>query len=84
MCTSFQRFSDDLSEALAGLARRLCTVFVDPSGLAAFVACQLIALDKCPGVRPIGIIEIVCCMIANAILFVIRSDIQRAAGSLQF
>jgi len=37
MCTSFQRSSDDLFEALAGVARRLCTVFVDLSGLAAFV-----------------------------------------------
>ncbi|XP_065893485.1 uncharacterized protein [Dysidea avara] len=83
MCTSFQRVSDDLCEALAGVARRLCTVFVDPSGLTAFVACRLIALDKCPGVRPIGIGETVRRVIAKAILCVIRSDIQRAAGSLQ-
>lgn len=59
MCTSFQQVSDDLCEALAGVARRLCTVFVDPCGLTAFVACRLIALDKCPGVRPIGIGETV-------------------------
>jgi len=52
MCTSFQRNSDDLCEALAGVARRLCTAFVDSSGLTAYVACRLIALDKCPGVRP--------------------------------
>ena len=39
MCTSFQQVSDDLCEALAGVATCLCTVFVDPSGLTAFVDC---------------------------------------------
>jgi len=83
MCTSFQRLSDDLCEALAGVAKRLCTTFVDPSGLTAFVACRLIALDKCPGVRPIGIGESVRRVIAKTVLSVIRVDIQTAAGSLQ-
>ena len=57
MCTSFRAFSADLCDALASLARRICTSYVDPEGLAAFVSCRLIALDKCPGVRPIGIGE---------------------------
>ena len=83
MCTSFQRNSDDLCEALASVARRLCTRFVDPSGLTAFVACRLIALDKCPGVRPIGVGETARRVIAKAVLSVIRNDIQEAAGSLQ-
>ena len=43
--------------ALASLARRLCTDYVDPAGLTAFTACRLIALDKCPGVRPIGVLR---------------------------
>ena len=54
MCTSFQRASSDLCDALSAVARKLCTTFVDPGGLSAFVSCRLIALDKCPGVRPIG------------------------------
>ena len=39
--------------ALAGVARRLCTSRVDPEGLSGFVACRLAPLDKDPGVRPI-------------------------------
>ena len=55
LCTSFKGASADLYESLAATARRICTCYVDPSGLTAFVACRLTALDKCPGVRPIGI-----------------------------
>ena len=53
------------------------------AGLSPFVACRLIALDKNPGVQPIGIGETVYRLIAKAILSVIRDDIQAAAGSLQ-
>jgi len=42
-----------------------------------------IALDKCPGVRPIGVWEVVHRIVSKAALFVIRSDIQEAAGSHQ-
>jgi len=39
------------------VGRRLCTDSINPDYLSAFVACRLILLDKCPGVRPIGIGE---------------------------
>ena len=55
-CLSF-KFSDVLCHALALVARHLCTTYVVPGGLVGFVACRLIALDKDPRVRPIGIGE---------------------------
>ena len=83
ICTSFQIASYDLCQSLALLTRRLCTVCVDPQGLAPLIACHLIALDKSPGVRPIGVCETARRIIAKAILKVIRSDILVAAGSIQ-
>ena len=56
---------------------------MDHKGLSAFLACRLIALDKCPGVRPIGICETARRIISKAVLYAIRGDIQDAAGSLQ-
>ena len=83
LCTSFKPVSGDLCDSLASTARRICSCFVDPSGLSAFVACRLIALDKCPGVRPIGIGETVRRIVGRAIATAISDDIQEAAGPLQ-
>ena len=55
MCTSFGEASVGLCEALASVARRICTAHLVPSVLMPFLSCRLIPLDKCPGVRPIGI-----------------------------
>ena len=55
---------------------------MDPAGLSPFLACRLIALDKNPGVRPIGMCETARRIIAKAILSVTRGDIEDVAGSL--
>ena len=83
LCSSFKSTSKDLCSALAAVGRRLCTSLVNPEGLSAFVACRLIPLDKCPGVRPIGISEIPRRIISKAILWILSPDIQDAAGPLQ-
>ena len=83
LCTSFRQTSVDLCSSLALVARRLCTEMVDPRGLSAFVACRLIALDKCPGVRPIGVGEVVRRIVGKAILATVMMDILETAGPLQ-
>ena len=80
LCTSFYSASTDLCEAIALFARCLCTTLLAPEILSSFVSCRLIALDKCPGVRPIGVCEVVRRIVSKAALFVIRKDI---AGSRQ-
>jgi len=65
------------------MAKRLCTSFVDPKSVSSFLACRLIALDKHPGVRPIGIGDTARRIIAKAILSIARPDVQDASGCLQ-
>ena len=80
MCTSFKSASADLCDSLASTTRRICSCFVDPRGLSAFVACRLIALDKHPGVS-VG--ETSRRIVGRAIAASISDDIQDAAGPLQ-
>ncbi len=83
LCTSFRKASSDLCNSVALLARRICTTTVDPAGLTPLTACRLVALDKCPGVRPVGIGETIRRIIAKAILHIIGPEIQEAAGPSQ-
>ena len=65
------------------VARRISTTIVDPQGLAPLLACPLIALDKNPGNRPIGIGETIRRIMNKAILRITGSWIQEAAGTVQ-
>ena len=65
------------------MARRLCSSYVDPEGLKSFVACRLIALDKDPGVRPIGIGEVLRRIIGKAVLTIASDDIHKVVGTQQ-
>ena len=65
------------------LGRRICQNFVDPDGLSAYTSYRLVAMDKCPGLRPIGIGEVVRRIIGKAILTVTSQDIQQVTGALQ-
>ena len=45
---------------MALLSKNLATTLVDPKSIEAFVACCLFVINKTPGVRPIGVGEILC------------------------
>ena len=47
------------------------------------LACRLIPLDKSPGLRPIGIGEVLRRIIGKSVMSIIRDDVGIAAGSLQ-
>ena len=70
LCTSFGRASSDLCQALANVAKRLCTTYINPECIVPFTACRLIALNKNPGVRPIGIGDTARRIIAKSVLMV--------------
>ncbi len=83
LCTSFQSASDSLCEALANSAKRLCSTHINHQVLSPLLACRLVALDKCPGVRPIGIGDTSRRIMSKAILRVLKGEIQEATGSKQ-
>ena len=83
LCTAFGQKSNDLCAALVAVARKISTTYIDPSVLQAYASCRLIPLDKCPGVRPIGVGEVVRRIIGKAAMKIAKYDLQEAVGATQ-
>ena len=72
-----------LRDAVAALSRRLANTIFPWNDIHALVSNRLIALDKCPGVRPIGIGETLRHIIGKAICSATRGDIESLCGADQ-
>ena len=82
-CTSFGSASADLCHAISAFGRKISTLYVNPSGLVVYTACRLIPLDKNPGVRPIGVGEVLQRIVGKAVMRIAGLNLQCAAGSSQ-
>ena len=81
--SQFGRASQDLCTNMASLARLLCTKDVSKTNLIPLLACRLVALNKNPGVRPIGVCEVIRRIVAKVVVKVAGIDIEEACGVLQ-
>lgn len=73
----------ELRVQIAAFAKRIATEIIDPVILEPYVSCRLIPLNKNPGIRPIGVGEVMRRIVGKAISSVLQDDIQEAAGPLQ-
>jgi hypothetical protein len=78
MVSKFKETSANLCTSVASLARRLATGAVDPKPLEALLANRGVALDKNPGLRPIGVGGMLRRILGKAIMHVTLPDVQRA------
>lgn len=81
--TSFNEISNELCKQIAFFAKRLATERMHFETLHPYNACRLIPLDKNPGVRPIGIGEVLRRLIGRCITRNISSELQRIGGNTQ-
>ena len=70
------RASENLREAMAALTRRLANNIVEWDDIQAMKANKLIALDKCPGVRPIGVGDVAARLCAKVMIYITGDDVQ--------
>ena len=80
---SFGESSTDLCKAFAEVIKKIFIEKDQLSSLETFLACRLIPLDKNPGLRPIGVGEILRRIAGKVVVYVIREDIILSVGSLQ-
>ena len=75
--------STRLRDSVAELFCNLCNFIVPWDSIRALVASRLIALDKCLGVRPIGIGETLCRVIGKAVCMATHLDAALVCSSDQ-
>lgn len=77
----FGSAADDLCHAIALMTRQLCTdIMEDPHSLSPIVSCRLIPLDKRPGLRPIGIGEVLRRIMGKSVMAILKRDVIESAG----
>ena len=81
--TNFGQSSNNLCRCLAEISKLLATTELPLESLQAYNASRLIPLDKNPGVRPIGVGEVLRRIIGRSILKCISNDLKLLGGSTQ-
>ena len=79
----FKKKPEELCTTIAALAKKLSCRFVNPDHLHSYTAGRLIPLDKKPGVRPIGIGEVLRRIVGKAITSVLKPDIVESTAPIQ-
>ena len=79
----FKKKPELLKEAVAVLARKLCCQKIQPDHLKTYIAGRLIPLDKDPGVRPIGIGEVLRRIVGKAVMTTLKQDIIMNTAPMQ-
>ena len=79
----FKKKPAELCAAIADVAKKLNTKIVNPQLLRGLVAGRLIPLDKKPGVRPIGIGEVLRRIIARATTTVLKPELVECTAPIQ-
>ena len=72
-----------MREEVAVLTRNLLKIAYHPSLLEGYTSCRLIPLAKNPGMRPIGVGELLRRIIGKTIAGFLKEEIKEAAGPLQ-
>ena len=69
------------------MIKKLCAYKEDNNNgctsVEAFLACRLIPLDKNPGLRPVGVGEVLRRIAGKVVIKVVKEDFRKAAGGLQ-
>ena len=83
----FAAATSDLRKAILELVKKLCITNIsnrnDCASWESLVACRLIPLNKNPGLRPIGVEEVLRRISGKVVMMISKQDVMKAAGSLQ-
>ena len=78
LCSNhFKVEAKDLREEIASFSLKIATEVTDPLCLETYTACRLIPLDKNPGIRPIGVGEVLRRIVGKAIAWSLKQEVSQ-------
>ena len=82
---SFGTDSSDLRKLVGNFIEKICSQRINSENksLEAFIASRFIPLNINPGLRPIGVGEVLRRIAGKAVMNILKEDVMHAAGSLQ-
>ena len=79
--------TSDICKTIAELVKKLCITDISNNNncasLESLVACRLIPLNKYPGLRPVGVGEVLRSISGKVVMMISKQDVMKATGSLQ-
>ena len=75
--------STHLRSALAEVIKKQCKEEINNESLEVLLACRLIPLDKRPGLRPIGVGEVLRRISGKLVMSVVKNDVIDSSGTIQ-
>ena len=77
----------DLRKAIADFIKYICINEIEfqnnATSLGIFLASGLVLFDKNPGLRPIGVGEVVCKIAGKVVMSIVKDDVTKAVRNLQ-
>ncbi len=73
----------DLRRALANVIKKICVENINDNSLEALMASRLVPLDKQPGLRPIGVGEVLRRIAGKIVMSVTKKDVVEASSKSQ-
>ena len=77
----------DLRKAIVDFIKYICINEIEfqnnATSLGTFLASGLVPFDKNPGLRPIGVGEVVCKIAGKVVMSIVKDDVTKAVSNLQ-
>ena len=79
--------TSDLRKAIADFINYICINEIEfqnnTTSLETFIASRLVPLDRNPGLRPIGVGEVLPTIAEKVVMCIVKDDVTKAVGNLQ-
>ena len=73
----------DLRSSFSKVIQKICAIDVIDNSLEAYLACRLVPLNKNPGLRPIGVGEVLRRIAGKAVMLIAKEDLKNSCSTVQ-